>query len=156
MKRLKPSARHGEASDGAPFAEFPARPGGSAGGGGGCGSCAFGLCDQSRQRSPKDNAATATIAQGQAQFEAATAVVAQEQEAAQRVTAQAEAIMRSTAEADALDQRDRAVEAENDALVQASIGLGSQAIVELEGSAPERSVLLATGSAGALPLHLAG
>ena len=94
-----------------------------------------GIAEDNAKRA-EQNAATATIAQGQAQYKAATAVVAQEQEAAQRVTAQAETNARATAEADALDQREQA-------LVQASIGLGSQAMLELEGSAPERSVLLA-------------
>jgi hypothetical protein len=40
-------------------------------------------------------------------------------------------------------QRKRAEAAEHDALVQASVGLASQAMLELEGSSPERSVLLA-------------
>jgi WD40 repeat protein/DNA-binding SARP family transcriptional activator len=40
-------------------------------------------------------------------------------------------------------QRRRAEAAEQDALVQASIGLASRAMLELEGSYPERSVLLA-------------
>jgi WD40 repeat protein/DNA-binding SARP family transcriptional activator len=40
-------------------------------------------------------------------------------------------------------QRKRAEDAEHDALVQASIGLASRAMLELEGSSPERSVLLA-------------
>ena len=40
-------------------------------------------------------------------------------------------------------QRNRAEAAEHDALVQASIGLASRAMLELEGSSPERSVLLA-------------
>ncbi|MBN1813285.1 MAG: hypothetical protein JXA14_15725 [Anaerolineae bacterium] len=40
-------------------------------------------------------------------------------------------------------QRNWAETAEHDALVQASIGLASRAMLELEGSSPERSVLLA-------------
>jgi WD40 repeat protein/energy-coupling factor transporter ATP-binding protein EcfA2 len=83
-----------------------------------------------------ENAATATYAQGQAQFEAATAVAAQEQEAAQRATAQAEAIARTTAEADALNQRE-------DALRQASVGLAAQAELQMDSPNQERAVLLA-------------
>ena len=40
-------------------------------------------------------------------------------------------------------QRNRAEAAEQDALVQASIGLASQAVLELQGSSPERATLLA-------------
>jgi len=40
-------------------------------------------------------------------------------------------------------QRNRAEAAEHDALVQASIGLASQAVLELQGSSPERAALLA-------------
>ncbi len=54
----------------------------------------------------------------------------------QKNNAQREANRRAKAEADALASRD-------DALKQASIGLASQALLELNGSFPERSVLLA-------------
>jgi hypothetical protein len=53
----------------------------------------------------------------------------------ERQAALAEADLRATAEAVALERRGQA-------LVQASIGLASQALLELEGTSPERSVLL--------------
>ena len=61
---------------------------------------------------------------------------AQEREAAQRVTAEANADARATAQAEA-------EAAEEDALRQASVGLAAKALAELEGTAPERGVLLA-------------
>ena len=42
-----------------------------------------------------------------------------------------------------MKDRDKAIEAEHDALVQASIGLGSQAELQAKGRSPETSVLLA-------------
>jgi DNA-binding SARP family transcriptional activator len=71
-----------------------------------------------------------------AQAERAIAQTAQVQEAAQRATAQAETDLRATAEALAVEQRE-------DARRQASIGLASQAMLELEGGFPERAVPLA-------------
>jgi WD40 repeat protein len=62
---------------------------------------------------------------------AAEAIAVQERQAAQT-----EADNRATAEAIALEQRE-------EALRQASIGLAAKALAELEGSAPERAVLLA-------------
>jgi len=48
-------------------------------------------------------------------------------------------------------QRNRAEAAEHDALVQASIGLASQAVLELQGSSPERATLLALEALGNYP-----
>jgi WD40 repeat protein len=91
----------------------------------------------------QDNAATATIAQGQAQYEAATAQAESVARATQQAVAEAEAQARATAEAETADERDRAVAAEQDALVQASVGLAGQAMNEMDGAMPERAVPLA-------------
>ncbi len=61
----------------------------------------------------------------------------------QRGIAQAESSARGTAEAQAVEERDRAVSAEQEALVQASIGLALRAEAEMGGLYPERGVLLA-------------
>jgi hypothetical protein len=60
----------------------------------------------------------------------------------QRIAA-GEAKARATAESQALADRDRAVEAEKDALKQASIGLASQALAQMGTANSERGVLLA-------------
>jgi WD40 repeat protein/serine/threonine protein kinase/DNA-binding XRE family transcriptional regulator len=82
------------------------------------------------------NAATALA---EADARATQQAIAEEQQA----IAESEASARAEAEQQALDDRDRAVEAEQDALVQAAIGLAGQASKEIDGSFPERSVPLA-------------
>ena len=84
-----------------------------------------------------------TTAQAEAEVERENAIVAEATsqalavaEADQRATAEAEAVIRITAEAQALAER-------QDALVQASIGLASQAMIELDGKFPERAIPLA-------------
>lgn len=81
---------------------------------------------------------------------AATAVAVSEMEAAQRAAAEAaqqrEAEQRTAAEAartEADKQRVAAETAEREALIQASVGLASRALDELNGVSPERAVLLA-------------
>jgi WD40 repeat protein len=93
------------------------------------------------------------IAQSEANQRATAEVIALEEReealnqadarATQQAIAEAEAEARTVAEEQAVEERDRAVIAEQDALVQVSIGLASQSKLELEGAAPERSVLLA-------------
>jgi hypothetical protein len=68
----------------------------------------------------QQSAATATVAQGEA-------LVLADSRATQQAVAESEVEARAIAEAQALEDRDRAVEAEQDALRQASIGLASQA-----------------------------
>lgn len=67
---------------------------------------------------------------------AVVAVIFGQNARTQESIAVSEAEQRAAAEAEALQRRD-------EALVQASIGLASQAVLELQGSSPERSVLLA-------------
>ncbi|MBK5108838.1 MAG: serine/threonine-protein kinase PknK, partial [Anaerolineales bacterium] len=96
------------------------------------------------------NAATALA---EANARATQQAIAEEEtkaRATQQAIAESEANARGVAEEQALEERDRAVDAEQDALdqreqarIQASIGLGSQAIVELESPHPERAVPLA-------------
>jgi len=84
----------------------------------------------------QDNAATA---QAEALARATQQQVAEDESdlrATQQAVAESEADARATAQADAEEQREQA-------LVQASIGLASQAIQEVDSTAPERSVLLA-------------
>ena len=105
---------------------------------------------QNNARLANQNAATATFAQGEALVLAdsrATQQAIAEEQAAARATQQAiaeeEAAARALAEAQALADRDRALVAEQEALKQASIGLASIALQELQTANSERGVLLA-------------
>jgi serine/threonine protein kinase/WD40 repeat protein/DNA-binding XRE family transcriptional regulator len=105
----------------------------------------------------QENAATATFAQGEAlQLAAAEATsaanahdqqaIAEEQQAVAEEQARARATQQAIAEAEAAARavaQAEAEAAEQDALRQASIGLASQAIQELNGNFPERAVPLA-------------
>ena len=90
----------------------------------------------------QNNAATATIAQGQAQFEAATAVAQLKNKSRGSELLHRRNQCRATAEVKRLKRR-RAIAAEQDALVQASIGLAGQSQNEMDGAMPERAVPLA-------------
>jgi WD40 repeat protein/serine/threonine protein kinase len=103
-----------------------------------------------QQNVAQNNAATATVAQGEALILAdsratqqALAEAEAEARATQQAIAEAETEARAIAEAQALEDRDRAVEAEQDALQQASIGLASQALAQMSTTNSERGVLLA-------------
>jgi WD40 repeat protein len=66
-----------------------------------------------------------------------------QEEAAQRVLAEEESLARATAQAEAEAAEQVALDAEQNALEQASIGLASQAMADLDGENPERAVLIA-------------
>jgi hypothetical protein len=98
----------------------------------------------------QNNAVMATVAQGEAILEAATAAAAREDAESQRAIAVVEAEQRATAQAQAVAEAEArataqtvAEEQRHVAQRQASIGLGSQAVLELTGSFPERGALLA-------------
>jgi len=98
------------------------------------------------QSETKQRATQQAIAESEADQRATQQAVAEAETKArstQQAIAESEAISRGVAEDQALEERDKALEAEHNALVQASIGLGSQAIVELESPHPERAVPLA-------------
>jgi WD40 repeat protein/DNA-binding XRE family transcriptional regulator len=87
--------------------------------------------------------AAAEMAQAQEAAQRATAQAAQAEEAAQRVVAETAQAQESAQRAAAEAARIEADEQREEALRQASVGLASQAVLELQGSSPERATLLA-------------
>ena len=89
------------------------------------------------------SAETATFAEGEALAQAATAEAEADSRATAQANAEAEAQARATAVVNAEVAEEAAKSAELDALTQASIGLASQSVLELQGGSPERAVPLA-------------
>jgi WD40 repeat protein/DNA-binding SARP family transcriptional activator len=89
----------------------------------------FGVQSNSNARQAESNLQNAQIAEARAVSEAQVRATAE-------AAAVNEAQARATAEAIAMEQKE-------EALQQASIGLAAQAVAELDGTAPERAVLLA-------------